>query len=360
MVCTLGRGYMAAMVRLLGNGNYLEASADETCHEKLAAQTILREFNEADEANLLEEEDMHVFDSRPLVDPLHLVCCNACKKPVKASQYASHAERCRLINSTENVNVEFDGGNSHKKPPRKGRKKLQATHDNQGSTIGEQEKSEFLEGYEDAVSESNINDQTGTVSSFSRETKGGLHKQVIAVKSAFIEHQRDGQNLEHGRLPRYLLSDIPAPLATKIYHLRGNHRLRSALGHIYIEAIARDQPSDPRKNLVQDGPMVSEAPKVDISQAKKDAYPASAMANPDQILAQSLEVCLGTSGGYPPSMGFLNQLSDGSFPRPGLPVGGASVGVMRARYHPVAYSLPRNTGTALVKMQQPSGSVPVV
>ncbi|CAA6654216.1 unnamed protein product [Spirodela intermedia] len=58
---------MAAMVRLLGNGNYPEITAEEAGHEKLAAQTIHWEFNEADEANLLEEEGM------PLADPLDLV-----------------------------------------------------------------------------------------------------------------------------------------------------------------------------------------------------------------------------------------------------------------------------------------------
>lgn len=89
--------------------------------EKLAAQTIHREFNEADGANPLEEEDTHVFDSRLLVGPLYLVCCNVCKKPVKAGQYATHVERCRLINSTEHMTVELDGGSSHKRPPRKKR-----------------------------------------------------------------------------------------------------------------------------------------------------------------------------------------------------------------------------------------------
>ncbi|XP_042519687.1 101 kDa malaria antigen-like isoform X2 [Macadamia integrifolia] len=91
MVCTLGKGRMAAMVRLLETGNFSEITAEEASHEKLAVQSIHREFREADEANLLEEEDMHVFDCKPLADPLHLVCCYACKKPVKASQYAAHA-----------------------------------------------------------------------------------------------------------------------------------------------------------------------------------------------------------------------------------------------------------------------------
>ncbi|KAJ0807470.1 hypothetical protein HanLR1_Chr00c1229g0797521 [Helianthus annuus] len=35
--------------------------------------------------------DMDVFGLRPMVDPLILVSCNSCKKPVKVSQYANHA-----------------------------------------------------------------------------------------------------------------------------------------------------------------------------------------------------------------------------------------------------------------------------
>lgn len=38
------------------------------------------------------------------------------------------AERCRSLNYMTDVALELDGGSGHKKPPRKGRKILQATN----------------------------------------------------------------------------------------------------------------------------------------------------------------------------------------------------------------------------------------
>ncbi|KAL3577600.1 hypothetical protein D5086_019104 [Populus alba] len=92
MVCSIGNGRMAVMARLLAAGSLLQNNAEEVSQQKLATQYICRELHEADEPNLLDEEDMHVFGLMPMTDPLDLVCCNACKKPVKASQYAAHAE----------------------------------------------------------------------------------------------------------------------------------------------------------------------------------------------------------------------------------------------------------------------------
>lgn len=171
---TLGRGRFAAMERLLSSGGAMEpSSAEEASYEKGTAQSIQKEMNEADEANLLEEEDMHVFDRKPLMDPLPLVSCNTCKKPIKKSQYAAHAERCRLLNASDDTGLELDGGTGHKKPPRKARKKVQMAHDNQGLTAGDQEISESLDGDDNAASESaNVDDsQTGIASSIGREVK---------------------------------------------------------------------------------------------------------------------------------------------------------------------------------------------
>lgn len=171
---TLGRGRFAAMERLLSSGSAMEpSSAEEVSYEKGIAQSIQKEMNESDEANLLEEEDMHVFDRKPLMDPLHLVSCNKCKHPIKASQYAAHSERCRLLNASDDAGLELDGGTGHKKPPRKARKKVQMAHDNQGLTAGDQEISESLDGDDNAASESaNVDDsQTGIASSIGREVK---------------------------------------------------------------------------------------------------------------------------------------------------------------------------------------------
>ncbi|KAK1295513.1 hypothetical protein QJS10_CPA16g01426 [Acorus calamus] len=71
MVCSIGRERMADTVRLLASGNIPEITSEEATHEKLAVQFIHREFNDADEANLLDEEAnkevIHI--SRTLISP---------------------------------------------------------------------------------------------------------------------------------------------------------------------------------------------------------------------------------------------------------------------------------------------------
>ncbi|XP_039020834.1 uncharacterized protein LOC120152749 [Hibiscus syriacus] len=103
MVCSLGSSRMAVMARILEAGSISPSIKEDVVNQKLAAQYIYRELRGADVANLLDEEDMHVFGLKPMTDPLNLVCCNACKKPVKASQYAAHAELCRSLKITEEI-----------------------------------------------------------------------------------------------------------------------------------------------------------------------------------------------------------------------------------------------------------------
>ncbi|KAG6524776.1 hypothetical protein ZIOFF_014715 [Zingiber officinale] len=226
MVCMLGCGRMAAMARLLKVGSFQGMTAEEMTNEKLAAHTIHNEFQDANEANLLEEADflscffffyfiivleiilqidhhfadMHVFDYRPLTDPLHLnednlrstldeeeasckilqdytssyiievpasynilllVCCNACKKPIKASQYSTHADggqpfslkdvnvatvHCGLLNPIDDV-LDIDGGiSSFKKLPKKGKKIIQTTNGSLQMATAEQETPIHLDG----------------------------------------------------------------------------------------------------------------------------------------------------------------------------------------------------------------------
>lgn len=145
MVCSLGSGRMAVMARLLESGSFSPTIAEEVRYQKLAAQNIYRELREADDANLLDEEDMHVFGLKPMADPLNLVCCNACKKPVKESQYAAHAELCRSLIATEESILDVHGGTGHRKPPRKERKKLLTAYANQATPVGEQERSKSID-----------------------------------------------------------------------------------------------------------------------------------------------------------------------------------------------------------------------
>ncbi|CAL9078950.1 unnamed protein product [Musa textilis] len=247
MVCMLGRGRMAAMVRLLKVGSFQEITGEEAINEKIATQSIDNEFHDADEANLLEEEDMHVFDCRPLTDPLHLVRCNACKKTIKASQYSAHAERCVPSNCMNDV-LEIDGGSSHKKPPRKGRKLIQPSN---GSILS-QEKSLLMDANHVGGSASNIaSDNHSRAIDASETTSGGceLEKKASSRRevpgNASSKYQSVTKFVEHVLVNnQHHRREAPAPLASKIYYSRGDHRLRWELCHLFHEACAKEHGRD--------------------------------------------------------------------------------------------------------------------
>eukprot|EP00249_Psilotum_nudum_P013128 c24167_g1_i1 orf=753-2189(+) len=146
---TSGRGQMAVMDRLFSTGSATEPSAEELAYDKAVLRMVQKEIFEADEANLLEEEDMHVFDREPLSDRLSLVSCNYCKKPIKTSQYLAHAEWCRSFSTSDETLLELDGGTGPKKPPRKARKKFFSSQENQSGML-EAERSQSFDG-EDAT-----------------------------------------------------------------------------------------------------------------------------------------------------------------------------------------------------------------
>ncbi|XP_059632670.1 uncharacterized protein LOC132275239 isoform X2 [Cornus florida] len=300
MVCSLGSGRMAAMARLL--------AAEEVGHHKLVAQYIHRELREADEANLLDEEDMHVFDLKPMTDPLHLVCCNACKKPVKVSQYAAHAELCKSLNSGEEIISELDGGAGHKKPPRKERKKFSTAYANQATSVGVQVKCESVDADNIAGSESHLDEQIQMTTSFSTEAKrssscveGALidgsgvgpgntdysagamppptkrSKLIAAEGRPISDHTETASGVTKslciGTKESFTCRDFPGglsagsgkahdnvfgyqkpvregclltkvPLATKMFYSQRSHRLRSALNDLYYKPLSTEHGGD--------------------------------------------------------------------------------------------------------------------
>ncbi|KAK4586861.1 hypothetical protein RGQ29_023863 [Quercus rubra] len=434
MVCSLGgSGRMAVMARVLAAGSYSQTMAEEVGHLKLAAQSICRELREADEANLLDEEDMHVFGLKPMSEPLHLVCCNACKKPVKASQYAAHAELCRSLNCTEELVLELNGSTGNRKPPRKEKKKLLTAYANQATLVGEQEKSEPVDADDTAASEYQLGSQV-RMASFAMDAKRNPARvdaapmmDVSGVISGNMDHSacvmppptkrsklittahgllsndletasvvtkststldvfpcRDspkGTNSE-GEMPNDCVigykkcgqihqsclptKDIPVPLATKIYYSQRNNRLRSALNHLYCEASTKKLCSDmPSSKTIQENtmPLQVSSPRDSSAETMGDKLnrkghtnTLSSVRSPDQILAQSSEVCLGKSGGYPSAGSFSNQFTVDNVLRPQP----APVGSMRSNYLSKPYSLAGNSGKPLGTMQQPNGSVPVI
>ncbi|KAI5572665.1 hypothetical protein BDE02_10G027900 [Populus trichocarpa] len=195
MVCSIGNGRMAVMARLLAAGSLLQNNAEEVSQQKLATQYICRELHEADEPNLLDEEDMHVFGLMPMTDPLDLVCCNACKKPVKASQYAAHAELCRFLNSAEEMTLEPDGGTGRRKPPRKERKKLITASSNQATPVVERESSEYIVADDTVASESQLDRPPRMPSSFSLDTK--RNSATVDVASMIVGKAVSPENTDY-------------------------------------------------------------------------------------------------------------------------------------------------------------------
>ncbi|XP_073268153.1 uncharacterized protein [Populus alba] len=430
MVCSIGNGRMAVMARLLAAGSLLQNNAEEVSQQKLATQYICRELHEADEPNLLDEEDMHVFGLMPMTDPLDLVCCNACKKPVKASQYAAHAELCRFLNSAEEMTLEPDGGTGRRKPPRKERKKLITAYSNQATPVVGRESSEYIVADDTVASESQLDRPPRMPSSFCLDTKRkmdllssvtslgvnlyfcGLHlvsllwkifflccaclgnSATVDVASMIVGKAVSPENTDYsaGVMPpptkRYkfistehrLQSDdpetasgltkvtstvdpstyIPAPLATKVYYSQRNTRLRSAVAYLY-HATSAEGLNMVNSELSQESIMqlLASSQKGSLDAQTNDLINEKgdpSVHQPDEILAQSSEMCLDNSGGFPPLTNFSNQVPVDNILRPQT----ASVGMLRSKYLSKPYSFAGNSGQSLGTMQQPNGTVPVL
>ncbi|CAJ2676848.1 uncharacterized protein LOC123917753 isoform X2 [Trifolium pratense] len=291
---------MEVMARLLTAGSFSQTAADDSARQKSAAEYIYRQLREADEANLLSEEDMHVYGERPMTDPLKLVCCNNCKKPVKDSQFAAHTELCRSLKLTEQTCLELDGNTGHQKPPRKQRKKL--SNSCATTSVAERRSSEFVGNVDTAMSQSHLNgqirgtpcstkvkdaasklDDTGincgnrvlqasvmhpptkrhklTASTHldvleGHRTESGVTKTVSLtdgitgkdlVEKTVSEHgdpvhQNVGQ--VHMQQQHVMTNDFPAPLATKIYYSQRTNRLRAAIRHMYFENLSEELCTD--------------------------------------------------------------------------------------------------------------------
>ncbi|KAJ0034647.1 hypothetical protein Pint_25028 [Pistacia integerrima] len=436
MVCSVGSGRMAVMARLLEVGRFSPNRADEVTHQKLAAQNIYRELRQADEANLLDEEgdfficgliinfwvdsikdsplkleDMHVFGLKPLADPLHLVCCNACKKPVKASQYAAHAGLLMSLNATGEPMLDVYSGTGNRKPPRKERKKLLTAYAT--TPVVEQERPESIDDDSSSLSvdvkRNSASVDTASVMVASRVSPENIdHSACVmpppAKRSKMIADEHlplagdpesvyritkvtnaqdphtckdfPKQTTPRSEMPDDNLckspgqvheqcmrvQDFPVPLATKIYYSQRNNRLKSALTHLYHEASSKEQGKDV---VIPQAPCQSTVSLQTLPQGGSSQEQVGGMLNkklesslqtPDQILAQNSEVLLGKSGGCLPATNFSNQFQVDNVIRSQ----NTSVGLARSKYLSKAYPFAGNSGKLLGNMQQPNGSVPVV
>ncbi|KAM1923525.1 hypothetical protein ACFX15_021427 [Malus domestica] len=423
MVCSLGSGRMAVMARLLAGGTVSQSITEDVGHQKFAAQIICRELSEANEANLLDEEDMHVFGLKPMDDPLHLepydflhtvidmdydfvvsrkVCCNACKKPVKASQYVAHAELCRSLNSMQETTLELDGSMGQRKPPKKERKKLSIAHSNQSTLVGELERSESIDADDITVSRFQLDGNMGM-------NPGSFMEAKMNSAYADVTIMMDGSGVSPGNtngstsvmLPptkRFkMVAGQQLPLSDDI----GTASAVSKLASTQDACPYRDSPKGaiPASEIpypalkykksgqalecclpIKDCPLPL-ATKVYYSQRcnrlrsdlshlyheamasteelcsdMRDSQHLPSLRKPDQILAQNSEVCLGNSVGCQPDGDFSNQLPVDNVPRPEV----ASVRLTRSKILLKPYSFAGNSGQSLGIMQQKTGSVHVI
>eukprot|EP00261_Vitis_vinifera_P034488 XP_019075731.1 PREDICTED: uncharacterized protein LOC100855402 isoform X3 [Vitis vinifera] len=395
MVCSLESGRMAVMARLLAAGSFSPIITEDVSQEKLAAQYIHRELREADEANLLDEEDMNVFGLKPMADPLYLVCCNACKKPVKASQYAAHADQATMAGEQERFES-MDADDTAASEPcldeqigaacsfteiKRNSACVDVGHVVDGSGVSHGN-TDLSAGVMPPPKRSKLRIATDRPSpADGPETAYGVNKTMcITSQRAYtcagypkgsIEgserpydhlaaHQKPGQDHECS----LSTNGVPVPLATKMYYSQRNHRLRSAISHLYFAASNEGHCSDMVSPKVLQGNMVPQAssPKNfsheqmdNQPEKKRDTHFLPSMQNPDKVLVQSSEVFLGKSEGCPPAMNFSNQVHVNNVLRPHA----APVGTIKSKYLSKPYSFASNSGTPLGTIQQPNGSVSV-
>lgn len=250
MVCMAGHFKMSSVLKLVMMENH--TAPDDVIREMTAAQVLRKQLFDAHEPNLLDENDMHIFGSKPMADPLDLVCCSTCKKPVKASQYAVHTEQCSSgkVNTNDSVGVDHA---SPMKPLKKGRKIKLISNGNQKVHIKIKARSQP--------------ESKNVANSF--ELDNGHATKVQPIDS----------------------TDAPVPLATKMYHSQGNYRLRMELGQLYRESCVQHLSGHTTPNVShENGLMASQ-----YSACGSSALPASQKSLVPQTkpLASASELCSG-------------------------------------------------------------------
>ncbi|KAG8370054.1 hypothetical protein BUALT_Bualt14G0077700 [Buddleja alternifolia] len=365
MVHSIGIGRMATLARLLDAGSVSQNVTEEVGYQKLASEYIRRQLQDADEANLLDEADMHIFGLRPMTDPLDLVCCNACKKPIRASKYTAHAELCKSLR--EELILELDSPAVNKKPPRKERKKLPIARTNKATPLGEPKYFKPLASDYISASESYMNEQNhmtpfaeakqnrhldathkmngSGVSPYSTDCSGDvtLHSPKPPKRTAAENPSNPGtKNLcTSGEVLPY----APAPLASKIYYSQRNHNLRRAIRHMFYEEWKESSTEVSKLEALQVNAVPTQTPSPSIFHQEQVAN----QQRDDQVLhlpQTSSNFHVDKSGGFVPSMNVASH----------LPVNNT----LGPHYMSNSYSFAGKSGNSLGAVQQGSGSVPVV
>ncbi|XP_075113284.1 uncharacterized protein LOC107819966 isoform X4 [Nicotiana tabacum] len=343
MVCPLGSGRMKALARLLVAKNIQQAASDEAGRLKFAAQYIQRELREADESNLIDEEDMHIFGLRPLTDPLHLVCCNACKKPIKASQYVAHT------GISSHLNVATMRSCSMVTP---------GLVDCSEGVISHQEKHSKIFGAANIVTKS-WPANSGEGIPFSGEE----HQERSSAGS-----DNTGSPAIAVKIPtqvqkfRLKVEDVPNPLATKMYYSQRQHRLKSALSYLYREGSCNDSGSEfacPKvlKSNVMPADILYHSNNSHIQidyQQEKCWLVGQAHEHSLPLVRKPNVLQMVDSGVCPPPMNIASQFPVNNI----LTI--TSIGVTNSNYNSISNSFAGHSGKQLQPKQQAEGNSAVV
>ncbi|OIV95801.1 hypothetical protein TanjilG_20251 [Lupinus angustifolius] len=377
MVCSSGSGRMEVMARLLAAETFSQNVPDNFAPQKSAADYICRELREADEANLLDGEDMQVYGERPMADMLQLVCCHVCKKTIKDSQYAAHADQATAVgerrrsDTTDNV-VSVVSKSYLSSQIRVTSFSIEAKDaafmmDDKGIIPGSRDHPALI--MHPPTESHKVMTSTHLSLPESRGTKSGVTKFMNFADGIIRSDLLEGTVSEHG-CPNHkdigpvheqhvTNNDFPAPLATKMYYSQRNNRLRAAIRHLYFQELSDNMWNDAVSPNASHGEMLAfEDPcqkdpsfdQIDNVINKSHSPTLCSAQNSGHILAKSSEVCL-LKGGALPSSGLSNQFLVDNVSR-----SAATHVLMRNNFLPKSYAFANNSGP----MQQPNGSVPVI
>ncbi|KAL6532269.1 hypothetical protein OROGR_014239 [Orobanche gracilis] len=319
MVCSIGSGKMTALSRLLDAGSVSQdiKAKEEIGHQKLAAHYIKREIQEADEANLLDEDDMHIFGLRPMTDPLDL-------------------EFCRTLSSKEVLYPELDRPIVNKKPPRKERKKSTQTQkatlvrdlrkfesmDSDNIAASESHVAEKIQIYPSAEAQRDLHLTTTHIMNGSVVNPYDMHCSEDATKGSSISLKRTAtenpSNPCTKNLCKTAAEDVPSPIATKIYYSQRNY-LRRAISDMFFEESSSDV-SNLEVLQVNEVPIQTSSPSnfyheqvANHRTAQRDDSYSHLARTPDQILAARADCYIGKPGGLVPTMNTVSHYSSKSY-----------------------------------------------
>ncbi|KAL8515538.1 hypothetical protein ACS0TY_014284 [Phlomoides rotata] len=317
---------------------------------------------------------MHIFGSRPMTDPLDLVRCNACKRPIKASQYAAHAELCKTLCSRDKINLVLDGPAVNRKPPRKERKKLPITQTKKATLDKVPKKIESIDSDDTATQEYHINEKI-QMSPFTERnmhlssthtmngsrvnphivgcSKGVTKCSSKPLKRIAAESPPNPGTKNLCKTTSEVIPYVPAPLATKIYYSQRNQSLRRAICHMFFEESNKESNSeapDLEAFQVNATPAHTSSPgnifHDQVANQQRDDRFLHLVQTPDQILPARSDFYVGNSGAFVPCVDAASR----------LPVNNT----LGPHYVSNSYPFTDKSGSSLSNLQQGGGSVPVV